>query len=623
MAQSYDSVVIQVDLPDVGDYPIEPKVGTIWECAINGQGYMLANDPVNGIERQRGTIPLLPDRLAVSNTPFSEAINRYTFYSQAQFEGGQGQRLGNRDDTDPLKFQDGAVIHPFEESEIEIGRAATEVHDTGFATPRMVVVDDTVFVQGAADELDYSIGGAFLTLSGLTDTTGAVTISGLTSDGNQWYAATGRSVIRGTTSNPGADWSTQDAVDVQYAASRIMATVKGAGSSTPNVLTVLSDAGAEETTGGLYNLPAGHTIDLGGVVNGFYFFAGYAGKTGAVYAWQLGLNQADSYYTPFEAWTLPVGSTFLDVSVGGNSLWIQVEEGGSGDRVLYQAVPNQAGQLDVIRVADEGGAHEETKAVEHNGLQVMMWPGSSLAAVGLKHGGLAKWTGTIGAGTLIDLDVWQGNVVVTDDDGKLWSVGGFASSGWFTTPVYDGNSTLDKVFDDITLVTKPLSANESVEIEYSTDQGASFASLATIDTSGATRFVIPLGITAQSLTLRVTMNGPGTTSPTVTSVSARLHPLGLVDGVLVLPIICADEVEGLNGQIVAGGGLGKGALLTQSLEALSGQRVKVQDIDYPYTQRVDVYEVLQVESTATWLQVKQQPKLQSIAMVTLRKTVSR
>lgn len=619
-----DTVTIQVDLPGVADYEPNPNVGNIYEIAINGVGYMLDNDPQDP-SYERGSVPLLPERLATSETPFSENINRYTFYAQSLFEGGEGQDYGNRDDSDPRKYADGSKVDPFdEEGTIRIGPAVSELYDTsGYSSPRMVLVGGTLYVQVGDDDLAYNSGGGWATLSGITDP-GAITITDLTSDGNQWYAATGGSVVRGTTSNPAGAWSSQDAEQVQWAAGRIMAAVKGASSTTPNIFTSLNDSGAEENTGGHLALPDGHTVELGGATQGFYYFAGYSGTTGAIYAWQLGLNDSGAFHTPFEAWRLPEGSTLVDVSTGGGSVWIQVAETGDNDRVMYRGIPNERGHLQIVRVSDvPAGGSNPSVGFEWDHKMMFLWPTRSIAAVGLKYGGLAKFSDDIGSGNLVDMEIWQGKLHVSDSAGKVWVLDGVATSGWFTTPIFDGDSNLDKVWDDVTVACEPLSAGESIKVEYSTDHGNSFNEIGTVNTPGATRYIFDLGVTAQALQLRVTLQGPGTSTPVLSVVSARLHPLGLVDGAITLPVLTGDEIEGLNGQILPESKRGRGATMARELEALAGQRVLFQDVDWKYLQLTEIYEVLSVRTRAVWLRQKNAPKLQSVTYVTMQRKVTR
>src|SRR5210317_2021308 len=135
MAQAPDLHSIFVDLPEVTDADINREVGSIYEVGINGSGYMLDDSPEEqGYEG--GAVPLLPDRLATTETPLSESINRYQFYDQSLFEGGQGQKVANRLDDDPRKYNEGLSIDPFTEAgTVRLGLTETLLFDSGYSNP--------------------------------------------------------------------------------------------------------------------------------------------------------------------------------------------------------------------------------------------------------------------------------------------------------------------------------------------------------------------------------------------------------------------------------------------------------------------------------------------------------
>ena len=615
-----DTVTIFIDLADLGDFTPNPDVGTIYEVAINGDGLMLAEDPDQGIVYSRGQVPLFPERLATTDTPFSQAINRYTFYSLSQFDGGEGETFMSRPDTDTKKYRRGSAINPFDDGVLSLGPSAASEHDTAFAGARMTVVGSTLYVVAAADELDYcTAGGGWNTLASITDTTGAVTITGLTSDGNRWYAATGRSIIRGTTTDPGADWSTVDAVDVVWAAGRIMAAVKGGSSTTPNILMPINDSGTDESSGGLIIFPEEQEILLGGVAQGVFFFGVKAGTDSAIYGWRLGLQEGGAYFTPVEAFPLPDGADLVSVDARAGSVWFTVVEI-DGTMVLYRGVPSNQDGLQVVRVAElEGhGSQAFSSVVEYDNKVVIPWA-TQLGAVGLESGGFARWTDAL-AEEVNGVAVWDGTVVAVDTTGEVWRFDdGFAEAGYVTSPVMDGASTLDKIWDSVSVVCEPISANEAIQIQYSVDGGESWNTVGTVSSAGVARREFDIGIQSPTLALRANLTGPGTTTPSLISLSAQVHPLGITDRMVVLPVRCADTVRGLEGQIIDGTGRGYGARLARRLEGYAGQRVQFQDIDWPEVGLTEVYEVMQAETSSMWVQNNGSPQLTSVVTLTMRK----
>jgi hypothetical protein len=580
-------------------------------------------------KHQRGSLPLFPDRLATTDTPFAQSINRYSFASNDAFDGGEGQNFLHRPSSDVKAFKDGTSIDPFDPGRLRVGPSVAQERDTGYANPLLTVVDDTIYVLAGTDELDYAAAlSTWSTLASITDTTGAVTISDLTSDGVFWYAATGRSVIRGTTTDPAADWSAQDAVSVQYAAGRIMAAVKAGSSSTPNRLTTLTDVGAEELTNGHVTFPEGHSVLLGGVAQGQYFFADSAGTSGSVYSWRLGVDESGNYHIPISVWTLPAGSTPIAIGVAGGMVWVQAKEGGSDDLILYQGVPSDRGQLVVLKNAELAGGGDAPRGtiIEWFERALMTWPdigtGPGLGAVGLASGGFVNWVDSgVAADDTHDLGVWLGQPVFTDSNGKVFVLADTrATTGWVTTSVADGGSSLDKVWDEVTMLFEPLSTGESIDVEISQDGGDSYISLGSVTGAGTTYFSWALGVSSRSLSVKIILNGASGTAPVVTLVQSRYHPLGLADGVLVLPVVCADQQRGLNGSALPENHKGRASETARELEALAQTRVRVQDIDWPYTGVAETYEVQNIGTTLTWVQNKGKPQLQGVCVLTLLKT---
>lgn len=618
-----DTVIVQVDLPDVGVYEPNTEVGTVYEVAINGQGYMLAERPSAGeMAWEAGSIPLIPDRLATSETPFSEAVNRYTFYGAAEFVGGAGEKYGNRSETDPKKFYDGSAIDPFTYGNLSLGRAGIQERAIGWPIGRFGWIPGQLFVSSAGNRLDvYNSGADTWSQVTLTDP-GAVSIQDITSDGTYVYVATSSGILRLTgPSNPGANWSTAGSRNCMYAAGRLVST-KNSGRT---LITINTGTGLEEYD--LITFSQGD-ITLGGVVGGYFYFIHSGGTNGAaatLYAWQLGLNESGQAYTPFEVWKFPDGAAHLNVQAAAGSVWVAASEQDGANVVLYRCVPTQGGAVTVIRTAetdqgDEAGT-DYAPVVEHEGKVLVGWPDARVLGVGLEYGGYADWTGELTlAGKVVDIIGFEGELWASTSDGNVYRVEGLAGVGWISTPIYDGESTLDKVFADVTVACEPIGAGETIAVEYSIDQGASFQQLGTVSTPGTTRYTFPLGVTGQSIQLRATLTGT-VSSPVLTYVGVRLHPAGLADEVLVLPIQLTDRLEGLNGQRLP---VKPGWSATQRrfLQSLAGKQVTVQDIDWPWTNVAEVFEVQDVRVKSSWLQRQSRPEIQYVVTVTLRKPVT-
>jgi len=113
-----DASAFSSDLTDVSSYDVETEVGSIWEVAINGQGYRLADTPERPYRRSTGQLQV--PRLATGDTPFSEAIERYTFVGSGDWSLGAGQKVGNRAGSDACAFWYSQSVNPFEPGEVSL-----------------------------------------------------------------------------------------------------------------------------------------------------------------------------------------------------------------------------------------------------------------------------------------------------------------------------------------------------------------------------------------------------------------------------------------------------------------------------------------------------------------------
>ena len=338
-----DVLTVDVEYEDVHAFADETRVGRLYEVGINGVGYMLANHPEKGLEYRRQTVPLDPERLATSDTPFSEAIERYSFAAADTWETGAGQKYLHRSQSTSSAFRSSSGLDPFtEEGIIKLLPVTVEEEAETEDDLRLVVAGRPLYYQSGDEELS-SIATFGASPTTLATSSAGTKVLDLTTDGTNWYACNGAVGFRGTTS--GSTWSTLDAYEVQWAAGRICAAVKSAGGgTTPNRFTTLTDAGAEEKAAGHMTLPATSTITLGGSTAGHFYFGGYQGGTGSVYAWPLGLNTEDEFHAPFEALEMPAGMIPAAVATGGGFVWNRAyrpEGASTGQALILQCVPSR------------------------------------------------------------------------------------------------------------------------------------------------------------------------------------------------------------------------------------------------------------------------------------------
>lgn len=633
-----DQVTFDVDLGVEYD-PVE-TIGTVYEIGLNGVGYMLADDPDRPEQRYRRTVtPLEPQRLATGETPYTEAVQRIQFASMIDWSSGRGQSYWDRDTSDKKAYKDSFGINPFTTpGHLALAKTTElELADT-YANLRLVVVGSVLYVQTADNELTrISTPGGAETAQTITDAVGAIVISDLTTDGAYWYAATGSSIVRGTTADPAASWSTQDAVSVQWAAGRIIAAVKGAGSSTPNVMTSLTPTGTEERTNGHLTLDAGHTIVLGGAANGYFYFGSYVGSRGLIWAWKLGLDDAGEQFFPFVAWELPEGLIPVSVGTGGSNVFAKLlrpSGASSGQSEIYRAIPDASGSLTpflIDEIAPVGGSidHSEPCRMAVQGNQVLFpWPTivagrSGVGAVSLATGGYSKWLMAGDVGAVGSIDLWQGYVVMAIQGDGVWieSSDTYETTSRLDMSIVDGKTSLTKVLDKVTLHFDPLLTGQSITVSVSTDDGVSYSELGTINTAGAVRATFTVDVEAFSFGLRVELEGTGAAGLTVMMHEMQYHVIGLADTYLQLPINCADNITLLNDRPAPENGRGKGMARARLLQNLVQTRVLFQDIDYWLTEQSEIWEVVSVDIMSTHFssRAKGGVTAMQVAVLTLRR----
>ncbi|MDP7219607.1 MAG: hypothetical protein QF565_09035 [Arenicellales bacterium] len=649
-----DEIVLETDFTEPASITALSTVGTVYDIAIDGTGYILA-ETAEGEGYEKTTIPLIPDRLATGDTPFDQAVERYSFGSGDSWVGGQGQTFLNRQDSDSTMFLSSEGLDPFSEpGSIKLLPSTPEMFNTTFATPRLVVVGTTLYVQTAADQLthftdvgtpgagtaiDHEHGGA------------AVTITDLTTDGQYWYAACGtKGILRGTTSAITTQWDAAVAHTISYAAGRICAGVIANSSTTPNRFTTYSiggagDTGTEERSGGHLTLGKGWTVGSFAEANGHIYFCAHKGNRGMVYAWPLGLDSSGNTQYPFVAWDMPPGLSPREVFAAGGSIFVRAyrqSTGSTGTAYIYRGVPDpQTGALTpffITELADKATTDDHVVGEFTARDNQVFWgwkkmtsgDKTGLGCYDLETGGYVKFfeSDDATAGDVYGADVWQGRVVysVGGTGVKKESTTAFLKDGTLIGSRIDGGSALAKGWDEIIVLTTPMGAAVGPDIcavtpYVSTNEGTDYTTLSTLDTETGTSQSTRLSSSSRSLQYKIVFEGSGASTTTLNFVQVKYHAIGLRDTVVSIVVDCGDSVRGLNGHPLPENAPGAGTLRARTLAALTQRRVNYQDIDWPITKAAEVYEVLQVQTRALGVYDRSQAlkRHRLLATVVLRK----
>ncbi len=604
-----DTVTITVSGTSVGEIPPLESVGKIYEVGINGVGYMLSDDPQEVDTLPQVVIPNLEaPRLATTDTPFSQAVERYTFEAFHDWSAGAGQRWLNREISTSRSYFDSEGVDPFTTpGELALLPSVSQDLAETFASLRLTVVGDDMYAQTDTGSLTRLNGATEVWGTEFTVSDGGViTISGMTSDGQFWYVASGTTIVRGTTTDPAAAWSTVDAVDVKWAAGRICVASKNGTSSTPNRFTTLSEAGVEEVVGGHIELDDGHTIVLGGTAGGHFYFGSHVGDQGLIWAWQLGVDSEGAFHVPFVAWEMPQGIIPTAVHAAGDEIWVRAfrpQGPTAGEVDIYRGIPGAG--LTPFLVAELGVTDSVGDFDEVGDLVLFSWEDgsgdASLGAVSLVSGGYARWLLGHETGLIRSVVEWQGREAFTIAGQGVYIVDetGYETTGQLDTSIVDGASLLDKVLDSATLEIAPLPGGGSVEILVTLDGGATYSTIGTLSTAGAQRFSFDLSLRTPTFGFRFKLGSAGTLITTAFAFQAQFHPLGLRDVITVLRVKAYDKMTGMNGAPLIENKPGQGVVIMRTLESLGQSRINFQDIDWHLTNTAHVFEVVAVRSSRT------------------------
>lgn len=635
---------------DPTTYTTLDTVGMVHEVALCGQGLMLADVPAGEDRYQRQKVSLNPERLLDGNTPFNQSIERYHFATWADFSGGMSVKVADRENDDGRSIYSGYEINTLYQGLIGPAPDVTAVTTTSYQNNRMIWAGGRLYMQNTNSAVKYG------TEAGVSTTitfAGTPTITDLETDGQFGFAAVGSTgthpgVLRFTTADPGVAWSAIQAFTLSYVGGRMCATYKSTG-STPNVWTTLDKNGAEEVAGGRLILDGGWTVERSTSGQGFVFFPAHTTDKSVIYRWAIG-----STNTPSVAWELPPGQIAKTVFWYQGNVMVLAQNGPTP--ALYRCAVDPSGSLTPFFVTDFNWG---TNGLAHSGVI----PCERLCGVGkfiviplyfvdpggndkiqtfvfdLQVGSLNHWYG-VGASatptiytpgavtTTTSASAFDGPIACLPIPGQNFSTFTIGSRSPFGTwaipdniyfPVVDKASSMDKVFDDVTLVC--YSGSGSLDVYYSTDQGANFTLASTATWAAPGKVTVTLNIKAPSLQLAL-FGASGTV--VLQNVELRFHPIGLDDAMVKLPVLCTDYHKGLNNRPLRECGRGRGEQLARWLETLNQTRVKFQDSDYPITATAaTTWEVIDVDTTSmvgVYDRRFGRQARQGVAFVTIRKS---
>lgn len=596
------------DVPITSTWPIETKVGSVYEVAINGVGYMLADHPDRDSKYTRRVVPLDTPRFATGETPFSQAIDRYTLIGSNDWTGGAGQSFYDRDASSPSAFAASSQINPFEPGQLTLNPLTISSATYSGSGKVFLAVASGILFLAQTGSVQWLSDPTDATLSSFT-IAGAAAPVDFTSDGRYWYYTDGANIYRNNTTASAAAWSTIDAQVIEWCTDRIVIARKGGSSTVANVVEVVNYS-TGVAVGGTQAWTFEEETNVRSITSGdgYLFWAATRFDKSVIYAWKMG--STDSYITAFQ---MPQGAEARNISYYQGNVFIRASEvTDTGYRtVIYRAATSNGTLIParVMEMPDSSLRGADGDFAGDDRFVYFSWSNTStfgptifsgIGAIDLSTGGFCKWL-IGGQGTIRSIVQYGSRTAWSWDDG---TTGGFefedadqgVGSGFLDTSRWDLGTGLRKVYERVDLRFDPLPAGTTITIQTSTDGGITFAALGTANTAGTTSASFFLGREADTLSLRLIMNpGASLVSPVIRSATIRAYPIGLADEVVELSVNCADRLTGLNNRPLPESAAGAGALRARLLESLASTRVQLQDVDWAITKQTQLYTLIGVE----------------------------
>lgn len=580
-----------------------PNVGSVYEVGINGTGYMLADDPAKNITWERRVIPLDPQRLATSETPFTESVDRYTFLSWVDWTAGAGQRLADRDTSSSTAFWTSEGINPFSTGSLQLLPDTDLLLASVHAGLRLCVAGGKLYAVTDDGELSALDDPADVTPTVVT-ITGAGACAALTTDGTNWYYADGANIYRNSTAaDPGSAWSASNAEVMAWCSDRLIIARKAGSSTTPNLVATMNfSTGAEATT---WTFDEGTDVRSICSGDGYAFWAASRNDRSVIYAWQLGSSDA-----PFVTFEVPAGLSATAVAFYQGNLMVRATKttaAGDVQAVIYRGAvssgrvtPTRVLELDGEGIDHTVGAFAGDDRFVYFSWSEMSTGASGLGCIDLSTGGWAKWLAGSDVGDVPSVVLWGDRTVfalagtgVIIETGAAGGNDGSVAEGYLVTSLTDQRTTMKKFYHSVSASFDPLPAGAEIEAAYSIDGGVSYVTLSAVADDGAKYASWDIGVTSDSLAMKFTLRHGTTTTPVLRAATVKMHPIGLADQVLVLPVKCSERMAGLNGHVLSAP---TAVSMVRALEALDQTTVLVQDIDWPETGEAQTYTVVAVES---------------------------
>lgn len=523
--------------PVVGGGPTE--TGGVTTCVPNTITLDGRTFPVDMTEWRSGPQDTFRDTLVANDEPNDSLFNARGAWARYRYSWhhGAGQALGDLDAlADPFRFLSSYDLAWTTKYQMTLAHSTTLERTDASAIQLLQRSGDYVFL-GAGTKLYRTTD--LITWTAMTDPGG--TIQAMTTDGTDLYVATSTVMVKyvgtGTSGTAFGTAVTGNCTNVSFCSGRLLM-------AKANVLYEVAAAGTLTTISTHFQAAFRWTSIFN--IGSRMYIGGFAGARTELYT--VTTDSTGALVRSQEAAPFPVGELLRTALAVAGSVILCTSNGArvaevSGDGTLtYGPLIDEPGDVQCA-TADGRYAFIGWSAIESSrsgvGRLVLddeVFPLQPAFGTDISEGttqaavtGVARLSGKT-AFAVAGSGVWVGSSSAYAQRGQVQS--GRISFG----------TVEPKAMIGLSLVHAPLLADESIDVAIFDENGVNIGA-GTSDVLASTNFEVDLGgVQVPYITVRVTLNGPGTTTPTLQHWRARGYPVPPAVLQWVLPMIAHEQV---------------------------------------------------------------------------------
>jgi hypothetical protein len=546
----------------------------ITDADSNEYGLIFHTD--QGSHPQTSARQLKPVRQDNGSNPWEVRPDSGDVWSQGDFSHGAGQRNFHRANRDERKYRYSSGFDISDPGKLKHLKTVVVSNDGSAPVTALAVANNMIFASAGQLISRYTGSGTWTSSNAVQAGEVDQDVLDLTAEGDRLFAALGSNGVHvrdaaGVWTHYRPDGATDldvgSATGVEWLKDRLI--VIG-GTSSRSIYEVVADS----TPDPLLTLPAGWSFEKVFETGEFIYACAIGPSSGQSRVYHFGLNQSADTLEAKGSTPMPLGQLIrcgtgylgMVFLAGG----VRTQDGGY-DPVLYQALPDARGNLQIIKLAqgeDSGAIDLSVRAIAPDGESIICgWsladdPDGRTARVGLLRYHLGR------DALSYDIEVEEverpnpvvpitGLVVFAGD--AFFSAGTrvyqtnaplYASTATLITSTADWNNAGQKVWDLFEAWYEALPSGTQIDLYYRTDESGDWTLVGTDVTAGSQGLTKKVaGVSSRILQLKLvsTATIDQTDAPVIGGYSQRSNPapttleFDLVRFVRILPVDRKDE----------------------------------------------------------------------------------